>query len=200
MSYPEYAKIEDRLYKINTDFKTAIKCEEVANSDISDTERALAIIFLLFGDDGLNNPKDYNELLKKATIFLRCGQDIYSSDNNEKDMDFKQDEAYIKASFYTDYGIKNIYKEDMHWWEFIDLMNGLKEDCVLNRVRNIRNYDTSGIKDTKLLNEWNKSKMAVALKGREPTEQEKENMENFLTAINYRRWFNWMDGLPLEQK
>jgi len=189
VSYPEYARVGEKLYKINTDFQVAIRCEEVANSDVSDTERALAIIYLLYGDEGLEHPEDYETLLEKAVVFLRCGQDDETINDHEKDMDFIQDKSYIKASFYTDYGIKNIYEEPMHWWEFIDLMNGLKEDCVLNRVRNIRNYDTSGIKDTKTLNEWQKSKMAVALKGkvREPTEQERKNMEDFLAAINYRR-------------
>lgn len=189
MSYPEYAKIGDKLYKINTDFKVAIRCEEVANSDVSDTERALAIIYLLYGDEGLKSPNDYNGLLEKAVIYLKCGQDTEHPSNAEKDMDFSQDKSFIKASFYTDYGIRNIYDMDMHWWEFMDLMNGLKEDCVLNRVRNIRTYDTSGIKDQKLLNEWHKQKMAVALKGktREPTEEEKQNMENFLEAINYKK-------------
>ena len=189
MSNPEYAKVGDKLYKINTDFKVAIKCEEVATSDVSDTERALAIIYLLFGDEGLKNPNDYNELLEKAVMYLKCGQDIDDLENTERDMDFEQDQSYIKASFYTDYGIRNVYETDMHWWEFMDLMNGLKEDCVLNRVRSIRTYDTSGIKDTKLLNEWQKQKRAVALKGKEkePTEEERENMENFLAAINYRR-------------
>lgn len=190
MSYPKYAKVGEKLYKINTDFKVAIKCEEVATSNVKDTERALAIIYLLYGDEGLKNPNDYQELLKKGIKFLRCGQeDTYEIETSDKDMDFEQDKPYIKASFYTDYGIKNIYDTEMHWWEFIDLMNGLKEDCVLNRVRNIRNYDISGIKDQKLLNEWQKQKKAVALKGKikEPTAKEKENMENFLSAINYRR-------------
>lgn len=189
MSYPEYAKAGDKLYKINTDFKVAIRCEEVAMSDVSDTERALAIIYLLYGDEGIENPQDYQELLEKAVKYLRCGQEPDDIESNEKDMDFQQDKSFIKASFYTDYGIRNIYETDMHWWEFMDLMNGLKEDCVLNRVRNIRNYDTSGIKDTKLLNEWQKQKRAVALKDkqREPTDKEKQNMEDFLSAINYRR-------------
>ena len=188
MSYPKYAKVGEKLYKINTDFKVAIKCDEVATSDITDTERALAIIYLLFGDEGLENPKDYNSLLEKATIYLQCGKEMDVSVTNEKDMDFQQDKSYIKASFYTDYGIKNIYETDMHWWEFMDLMCGLKEDCVLNRVRSIRTYDTSGIKDAKTLSQWEKHKRAVALKKnqKEPTEEEKQNMENFLKAINYK--------------
>ena len=49
MNYPKYAQIEDRLYEINTDFKVAIRCNEVSQDEtISDEERAMAIIYLLF--------------------------------------------------------------------------------------------------------------------------------------------------------
>lgn len=187
MSNPEYAKVGDKLYKINTDFKVALKCERVAlDEEIKDTERALAILYLLYGEEGLNNPHDYEELLKKATTYLGCGKD--TKDKEEPDMDFEQDEAYIKASFYTDYNIPDIYKTDMHWWEFISLMNGLKEDCVLNRVREIRNYDISQIKDPKTLTQIRKQKEAVALKKNEPqmTEEQIKNYEKFMEQMGMR--------------
>ncbi len=187
MNNPEYAKVGNKLYKINTDFKIALKCDEVARSNVRDEERALAIIYLLFGDEGLNNPQDYEQLLQKAMTYLLCGKEPVE-DTKEPDMDFEQDKSYIKASFYTDYGIPNVYDSDMHWWEFMALMNGLKEDCVLNRIRTIRSYDTSGIKDTKTLNEWRKQKEAVALKKKEKemTKEQRNNMENFLKQINFR--------------
>lgn len=188
MSYPEYAKVNNKLYKINTDFKVALKCEEIANSDVSDEERALAIIYLLFGDEGLDNPKDYEILLEKAQKYLSCGKEL-EKNTDVPDMDFEQDKSFIKASFYTDYGIKDIYNTEMHFWEFMDLMNGLKPDCVLNRVREIRNYDTSGIKDAKTLSQLNKQKQAVALKRKEVTltDEEQQNVDNFLKAINYKK-------------
>lgn len=187
MNNPEYVRIGEKLYKINTDFKVALKCDDVARSDVREEERALAIIYLLYGDEGLDNPQDYELLLEKAITYLLCGKEPVQ-DTKERDMDFEQDKSYIKASFYTDYGIPNIYDTNMHWWEFMDLMNGLKEDCVLNRIRTIRNYDTSGIKDTKTLNEWRKQKEAVALKKKEKkmTKEQAENMDNFLKQINYR--------------
>ncbi len=188
MSNPEYAKVGEKLYKINTDFKIALRCEEVAQDDsINDIERALAIIYLLFGNEGLGNPNDYEELLKKATIYLGCGKEP-TRDKEEPDMDFEQDKAYIKASFYTDYNIPDIYSRDMHWWDFVTLMNGLKEDCVLNRVREIRNYDTSNIKDTKTLTQIMKQKEAVALKKKEPemTEEQKKSYEKFMEQMGMR--------------
>lgn len=185
MSNPEYAKIGEKLYKINTDFKVALKCEEVAQDEsIKDTERALAIIFLLFGEEGLNNPKDYEELLNKGVLYLGCGKEP-QKDKEQPDMDFEQDKAYIKASFYTDYNIPDIYKSDMHWYDFITLMNGLKEDCVLNRVREIRDYDVSSIKDAKILAKILKQKEAVALKQKEieMTEEQIKSSNKFYEQL-----------------
>ena len=105
MNYPMYAQVEDRLYKINTDFRIAIKCNEVAQDEtIDDRERALAIIYLLFGEEGLKS-KDKDILLEKAKTYLSCGQEL--DDNKEEaDMDYIEDYAYIKTSFRSDYGIK----------------------------------------------------------------------------------------------
>ena len=48
-NYPEIAKIKGKRFKINTDFKIALKCNEIATEEnISDAERSLAIIYLLF--------------------------------------------------------------------------------------------------------------------------------------------------------
>ena len=50
-NYPEYAEINDKKYKINTDFRVAIECQNIATDEsISDYERALAIIYKLFHD------------------------------------------------------------------------------------------------------------------------------------------------------
>ena len=188
MSNPEYAKIGNKLYEINTDFKVALRCEQVAMDDtIEDTERALAIIYLLYGEEGLRSQNDYEELLKKATIYLSCGKDM-PKNGETADMDFAQDKAYIKASFYTDYNIPDIYNTDMHWYDFITLMNGLKEDCVLNRVREIRNYDTSNIKDNKTLMQIMKQKEAVALKKKKPkmTKEQEESFEHFIELMNWK--------------
>lgn len=188
MERPEYAKVGEKLYKINTDFKIAIKCDEIVKSDVRDEEKTLAVVYLLYGDEGLNNPQDYEELVKKAVLFLQCGKEGSNTDNKEPSMDYEQDKAYIRASFYTDYQISDIYATNMHWWDFNDLMNGLTENCVLNRIRYIREYDTSDIKDSKLLAQWKKQKEEVALKKKEPhlTEEQERSMNKFYEQINLK--------------
>lgn len=196
MDYPKYVKIGEKKYKINTDFRVAIECQEIALDDsIGDFERALAIIYKLFGDDGLDDSNNYEKLLELAQKYLSCGKEIDSQTNEEPDMDFIQDMPYIKASFRSDYNI-NLDDEEMHWWEFYNLINGLSNSemgncCVLNRIRNLRTFDTKDIKDQKELAKINEAKKQVALKKREVkkelTYEQKRNIDNFYEKIGINR-------------
>ena len=196
MDYPKYVKIGEKKYKINTDFRVAIECQEIALDDsIGDFERALAIIYKLFGDDGLDDSNNYEKLLELAQKYLSCGKEIDSKTNEEPDMDFIQDMPYIKASFRSDYNI-NLDDEEMHWWEFYNLINGLSNSemgncCVLNRIRNLRTFDTKDIKDQKELAKINEAKKQVALKKREVkkelTYEQKRNIDNFYEKIGINR-------------
>ena len=196
MNYPEYVKVGDKKYKINTDFRVAIECNRIATDEnINDLERGLAIIYTLFGDEGINTPEDYEKLLELAQKYLLCGKEMDTKSNEEPDMDFIQDYDYIYASFMSDFQI-NLDKENMHWWQFMKLMNGLSNSemgncCILNRVRNLRNYDTKDIKDKKTRDKILEAKKMVALKKektkREPTEKEKQSAMDFLNALNKRK-------------
>ena len=167
MNYPEYVKVNDRKYKIRTDFRIALKCNNIAqDNNIGEAERALAIIYILF-ENGLDHKEDYDELLELARKYLGCGKEVKETDENI-DMDYNEDIDYIEASFMSDYHI-DLTKEKMHWWKFNKLINGLSNSemgncCVLNRIRNLRNYDTKDIKDAKERQKIEKAKQDVALK------------------------------------
>ena len=153
MRCPQYVKVGDNQYKINTDFRVAIKCQEIAQDDtIGDFERALAIIYTLFGEDALNTPGDYEKLLELAKKYLLCGKEP-SNKNEKPDMDFIKDMDLIEASFMSDYHI-DLTTTPMDWYKFTNLINGLSNSelgncCILNNVRNLRNYDVSKIEDRK---------------------------------------------------
>ena len=182
--FPEYAEVNNKLYKINTDFRVALKCNKIAEDEtIDDVERALAIIYTLFGEDGLNNTEDYEMLLIQAVKFLKCGEENKETDEKSKpDMDFEQDEKYIMSSFKYDYGYNPYQLDYLHWYEFYnDLCNlSNSEDgncCVLNRVRQLRNYDVRQIKDEKEKNRIIKAQKRVALK-----KQKQELNENQINS------------------
>ena len=196
MDYPKYVKIGEKKYKINTDFRVAIECQEIALDDsIGDFERALAIIYKLFGDDGLDDSNNYEKLLELAKKYLSCGKEVNDNSNEEPDMDFVQDMDYIEASFISDYNI-DLANTEMHWWKFYKLINGLSNSemgncCVLNRIRNLRTFDTKDIKDQKELAKINEAKKQVALKKREVkkelTYEQKRNIDNFYEKIGINR-------------
>lgn len=190
--YPEYVEVNNKQYKINTDFRVALKCNEIAEDEtIGDFERALAIIYKLYGDEGLNDSENYEELLDLAIKYLSCGKEIENNDG-EPDMDFIEDMDYIEASFMSDYHI-DLSETKMHWWKFFNLINGLSNSdigncCVLNRIRNLRNYDTKEIKDRKEREKIEKAKKQVALKKnkkeKRATEEQKKSAENLLKMLN----------------
>ena len=191
--YPIYAEIDGKKYKINTDFRIAIECNRIAQDEtIGDFERALAVIYTLFGEEGINAREHYEKLLKMAKKYLSCGKEIEKHDE-ESDMDFIQDYSYIKTSFRSDYGIK-LDQENMHWWEFMDLMNGLSNSelgncCVLNRIRNLRNFDTKDIKDPKEKAKILKAKEQVALKKKQKeiklTEEQQKSVDEFYEKLGF---------------
>ena len=180
-------QIEDTIYEANTDFRIAIECNRIATDDtIGDYERALGIICTIFGSKGLDNTSHYEKLLKWAKNWLSCGKEIIETDE-EPDMDYIEDMEYIEASFMSDYGI-DLENTEMEWGKFNKLMNGLSNSefgncCVLNRIRNLRNYDASEIKDNKERQKILKAQEMVALKKNKKeehlTKEQEESMKKF---------------------
>lgn len=192
--YPQYVEVEGKKYKINTDFRVAIECNRIAEDEtICDLERGLAIIYTLFGDEGINTPEHYEKLLDLAKKYLLCGEDYNEELNEKPDMDFIEDYSYITTSFLSDYHI-DLDNCEMHWWKFMDLMNGLSNSefgncCVLNRIRNLRNYDTSKVEDINEKNKIIKAKEQVALKKKQKevklTEEQQKSVDEFYKSLGF---------------
>ena len=185
--YPKYAEINGRRYNINTDFRVAIECNRIAEDNtIGDFERVLGIICTLYGDSALEHSEDYEKLLEIAIKYLSCGEQLESESNSKPDMDYIEDEKYIKSSFKYDYNYNPYDMKHLHWWEFFNDLNNLSNSefgdcCILSRIRNLRNYDTSKIKDVKERDKIEKAKKHVALKKyskeKNLTKEQEESME-----------------------
>ncbi len=186
-------QIEDTIYEANTDFRIAIRCNEIAqDKTIGDFERVLGIICTMFGPDALDNPNHYEKLLKWAKNYLSCGEEIVDT-HEQPDMDYVEDMDYIEASFMSDYRI-DLENEEMDWHKFNKLMNGLSNSelgncCVLNRIRNLRNFDLSEIKDSKERQKIAKAKEIVALKKYKKenhlTKEQEESMERLNKILGF---------------
>lgn len=197
LTKPTKVNINGIDFKFNTDFRIAIKCNDlIMDNSIGDTERTMAIIYLLYGDLGLEHLELTNELIDNALWFISCGKtqeqlEQTKGKREEADMDYTQDMDYIEASFLSDYGI-DLEHTKMHWWKFYNLINGLSNSemgncCILNRIRNIRNYNLNDIKDSKEKQKMREAKEMFKLKKRdnkkELTEEQQHNIQEFYKLI-----------------
>ena len=200
--YPEYVEIDNKRYKINTDFRFALECNRIAEDEtIGDFERALAIIYTLFSDEGINTPDHYEKLLELAQKYLLCGESVdefsRQRKNNTNDLDFNKCEGLIKSSFKYDYQYDPYSKDYLHWYEFNnDLMNLSTSEfgncCVLNRVLETLNRKPSDIKDTKSKNDLVKSQNELRKRyciehKKNITKEQRQSAENFFKALGLER-------------
>ena len=200
--YPQYVEIENKRYKINTDFRVALECNRIAEDNtIGDLERALAIIYTLFGEDGINTPDHYEKLLELGQKYLLCGESIdefsRQRKDNTNDLDFNKCEGLIKSSFKFDYQYDPYSKDYLHWYEFNnDLMNLSTSEmgtcCALNRVIEILNRNPKDIKDKKikdnLVNTQNELRKKYCVKHKKHiTEQQRESARKFYEALGLGR-------------
>lgn len=174
-TYPTSTEIEGVRYEFMTDYRIGLICMRI-NEDIniSDSERGSAIVALLFN----GKAPLVNESLEEAKWFLQCGLEDKEQSQYVKDMDYFKDSRYISTSFMKDYGISLTNSSYMHWWEFNDLLRGLSEDTELSRIREIRNYDLSTVKDWKLKKKIIDAKNKVALE-QVRTEEEQQAINEF---------------------
>lgn len=193
MEITKKVQIGDTIYTAHTDYRTAIKCDEIAQDEtIKDYYRSLAIICVVFGEEGLDHEEHYEKLLRWITKWLSCGKEIEDS-KEEPDMNYTEDMDFIEASFMSDYKI-DLSETDMEWSKFYKLMSGLSNNefgdcCILNRIRNLRNYDVSKISDPKEATRIREAQEKFALK--------KNKIGNNLTAAQIKSMeeFNKLAGL-----
>lgn len=157
MNKPEYVKVDGILYKINTDFRVAIECNKIyRDKTISDVERGMAIIYKLFGEEGLNceNP---NKLCELAMKYIALGREQNNLKNNSQknyELDINKCEGIIASSFVFDYGYNPYNLEYYHWYDFYNDLENLSSSefgncCILNRITNVLEINEREIKDEK---------------------------------------------------
>lgn len=161
LNNPEYVRVDNVEYKINTDFRVALEANNIAqDTSIGDYERALAIIYKLFGEEGLNC-KNQGKLLELGLKYLSMNEVQKGSKNKPRDkydLDFSKCEGLIRSSFKYDYGYDPYEMEYLHWYNFNNDLQNLSVSefgncCPLNRVVMILQNDMSKIKDSKTRND-----------------------------------------------
>lgn len=181
MIYPEALLVGDTEYEINTGYEYALACLACINDpELGDTERAYGVIDILYKDP---QPEDLVEAVRMAVKFLQLGKDGQAPRTaRAPDMDYEADMHYIRASFRSDYKLDLGRMPELHWWEFMELLQGLTDDCILNRIRDLRNYDLSTVKDPKTRSRIIQAQREVALTGQLSTEDQ-DTLDSFYAQL-----------------
>ena len=196
MKKPSYTKIDGEVYEINTDFRVGIECNKVAqDTSVGDYERALAIIYLLFGEKGLNATKIQDKLLNIGLKYLSLGKDknALKSKIRRYELDINKCEGIIRSSFKFDYGFDPYEMEYLHWYDFYNDLENLSTSefgncCILNRIVDILEKDPKEIKDKKTRDNLAEAQKELKKKyciihEQELTKHQKESAAKFFSAL-----------------
>ena len=127
---PEGVTVDGKFYRLDFDFRNVLRMLDVLGTDnlMPDARAFLALKCLT------KHPKNVEKVLDAARNLL-FGEP--KPDTGERVTSFEQDAGLIRAAFRQVYGI-NLYKDKLHWLEFIELLQNAPEGNRYEEVLSIR--------------------------------------------------------------
>jgi hypothetical protein len=169
---PASVVVKGRKYKINADFKTALKI-----INYSEKEQGVKLMIYALKTFYDEVPEDIEgAILAMRKFYNSSGEESKNTGRKEPLFSFVKDADLIFSSFYSQYGI-NLTQDNLHWYVFLALLRGICGDNVFSRVLEIRSLDLSEVKD-----EAQKKKLAV-LKQKYSLEGQITLEEGFLRGV-----------------
>ena len=167
------------IYRIDTSFRTWIEFDRalrqegvrsdcvLVNKDVTnDSWQDAAVMFLLNPNSTPNYPQ---------------------SDQSVRSIDYIQDGEYIYASFMAAYGIDLTAVDDMHWWKFKALLQGLPKETKMSEIIGYRTYKHTSKKPEQLYQE---ERRAWTL----PVDEEAVQEARDVAAMLWERQNGGLDG------
>ena len=133
--------VKGKRYKINSDFRTAIKI-----INFSEKEQGIKLMIYALKTFYREVPEDLEGAIGAMSDFYNGIGNEEKKVKSEPLFSFDKDAELIFSSFYTQYGI-NLAQDEMHWYAFVALLRGICGDNVFSRVLEIRSLNLSDIKD-----------------------------------------------------
>ncbi len=176
---PSTLKVGGNFYKINSDFRTSILFElMMQDRSLSNQEKLIAAIELYYKEI----PQDLGEAINQIVWFYKCGkeekvkEDSDNGTNTQKQIySFEYDAEYIYSAFLSQYRVDLQDAEDLHWWKFKAMFQGLNDNNEIIKIMGYRALDLNEIKDKKQKAHYRKLKNLYKLPDNR-TEAEKEQM------------------------
>lgn len=146
---PKSIRIGEINYSIRTDFRTWIKVESILKDSNIPDEMKLSMIFvicdLFYGNENIANENidavydsifSFWRLYKPINVKAKVSHDIAYSYDHDFDL--------IVSAFKQQYGV-NLFSDDMHWFEFKALFDGLGENTMFKKIVSYRTVDLSKV-------------------------------------------------------
>lgn len=132
---PDTVEIDGAEYRINSDFRTSIRFELLAQEEEDDGKIILGLLRLYYGD---HVPGNMAEAVEKAFWFYSGGdakkKDEVSSDKQRLNpYSFEHDWDYIYSAFLEQFGIE-LEESDLHWWKFRALFQSLSDKTKFSEI------------------------------------------------------------------
>lgn len=151
---PTKVKIGGKFYNINSDFRASILFELLMqDEDIEDELKITQALKLYFPK--IPPLKYIEETINAIMWFYGCGDEkedlnkrIKTTSNDlEQAYCFEHDNAYIYGAFMSQYKIDLSTVDNLHWWKFRALFEGLTEENTIIKIMNYRTMDLNKIED-----------------------------------------------------
>lgn len=177
--FPTKIKLDDEILSINTDFRNCLKIILAFEDENLTTEEKYYIMLMrLYG----KIPNNQEEAIKKAILFLDCGEDkSLKNEDKPRLYSFSKDAKYIYSAIeMSSLGIDLENVEYLHWWKFYYKFFDIKEGTTFSNIISLRDKRNKG----KLTKEEKKvfidSKEILDLEySNEPSEEESKFMKLF---------------------
>lgn len=148
---PHHIKIDGKVYKINSDFRTSMIFEMMINDDVLSNEEKTNVALNLYYP---KIPHERDLAVEAIIWFYSCGKREQkvnsensrvrnSSKKNNRIYDYELDSEYIYSAFLDQYGIDLQDIECLHWWKFRALFKSLKEDNQIVKIMGYRSIDVT---------------------------------------------------------
>jgi hypothetical protein len=127
---PEGVTVDGKFYKMDFDFRNVLRMMKILDTDdLMPEARAYNALLCL-----CKRPKNVFKVLEgvKGLLFEKPRKKA-----SQKVTDFEQDAGLIRAAFRQAYGI-DLYRDKLHWLEFVELLNAIPEGNRYSEVVGIR--------------------------------------------------------------
>ncbi len=189
---PDYLEVGGEKIFIDTDFRTWIRFDqELFWSDKPIEERFFSALEICYNG---NIPADINSAIHAAIGFYapkeetikELGKNSQTERGNpsrrKQIYSFTHDASLICSAFLAQYGI-DLTKDNLHWWLFRALFEGLTDDNKICKVMEIRSVDLSKIKDKEQKAHYRKLKRIYRLPDPRCEEEMEADMINALSVM-----------------